>query len=279
MSHSRIIKVSASALRAYEECPYKYAKDYIWRLPDAQRMAVPIFTVGNAVHQTLAEFTKKGGRGQVDRDEIASMLMQNWDSRPFRDPDEELAHFHRAKAMVESFHDKPYPDKVAQELGIEKYVAWSRPRNGVIAVGRLDRVCLLEDGTLEVVDYKTGSRVIEEEALEKEYQALFYRTLVAQQFPRIKPKSVRVTFHYLATGRSVSVEYQQEDFQEWWGGVEFATERIRQAIRAHEEGAPIEVAFPRRSGDRCRACPMQRHCSEVVRDAQAPGCSESGRAS
>ncbi|MNR75525.1 ATP-dependent helicase/deoxyribonuclease subunit B [compost metagenome] len=266
MSDPRIIKVSASALRAYEECPYKYAMDYIRRLPNTQRAPVPIFAVGNAVHQTLAEFSKKGGRSQVDRDEIASMLMQNWDSRPFRDPDEELAHFHRAKAMVESFHDKPYPGKVAQELGIEKYVAWSRPRNGVIAVGRLDRVCLLEDGTLEVVDYKTGSRVIEEEALEKEYQALFYRTLVAQQFPRIKPKSIRVTFHYLATGRSVSVEYQHEEFQEWWGGVEFAAERIRQAIREHEEGAPIEVAFPRRRGDRCRACPMQLHCSEVVLD-------------
>ena len=34
------LRLSASAVKAYEQCPYRYAKDYVDRLPQAEREPV-----------------------------------------------------------------------------------------------------------------------------------------------------------------------------------------------------------------------------------------------
>lgn len=273
MSDSRIIKVSASALRAYEECPYRYALDYVHRLPNTQRMPVPIFAFGNAVHQALAKFVQSGGRPSIDRDGIAATLVSCWDSKPYPDPETELAYFHRAKEMVERFHDTPYPQTPVEDLGIEQKLAWVIPRRNMLATGRVDRLIRHSDGTLEVIDYKTSQRPLSEEELLKDAQAILYRSLVADRYPVLASEGVRVTFYYLAVGKSVSVSFDRDTFLEAWQQIEELVEKIRQARERVRDGCSLQEAFPTKRGNQCRHCPMRGHCDGLpeyrVVDVQA----------
>lgn len=179
MQGNEPLRLSASAVRAFLECPYRYARDYVDRLPDADREPVPSFAFGNAMHQALAEFIRQGGWGAVSLDDLIGLLMRHWEGGVYPDADTELYHFHRGREMLARFYKNPYPLAVEQELGVEQYVRWRAPRKGLLATGKLDRACIIPGNVLEIVDYKTGSWVPKDDDLKKDYQALFYRTLGA----------------------------------------------------------------------------------------------------
>lgn len=264
MAHSLPLKLSASALRAYQECKYRYALSYVYRLPNAQRVPVASLSFGNAVHQTLAQFQREGGHSSNTKDDIVSMLVEHWDSSPYQDPDIELSMFHRAKEMVERFYDSPYPQAPVQTLGIEQKLTWTAPRRQILATGRIDYVCLHGDGTLEVVDYKTSYRPKNSDDLSRDFQAVIYRSLAAERFHRLKPSRILLTFHYLECGSSVTIEIEQEDFLERWGRIEEIAGRIRNSIDRVKSGTPILEEFSMTRGNGCRHCPMRGHCDEVA---------------
>jgi DNA helicase-2/ATP-dependent DNA helicase PcrA len=255
-----IIKVSASALRSFEECPYRYALDHVSRLPDAERSPVPIFAFGNAVHQTLAKFVQSGGRSTIDRDGITATLMDCWDSSAYPDPETELAYFHRAKEMVERFHESPYPQTAVEDLGIEQNLAWIIPHRNMLATGRVDRLIRHPDGTTEILDYKTSRTPLSEGDLLKDAQTILYRSLVADRYPELASGSIRVTFYYLPVGKSVSVTFDRDSFLEAWQRIEKLVGRIREGRERARRGWAIKEAFHANRGNHCRSCPMRGHC-------------------
>lgn len=263
------IRISASGIRAYQSCAYRYALDYIERLPAHEREPVPPFAVGDAVHKALAQFIRLGGWRTRSLDDLIELLMRHWDSRVHGDEEISHMHFTRCREQLEVFYQNPYPVVVAHEADVEKYVAWSRPRKGILATGRLDRTCLLPDGTLEVIDYKTGRCRLTDEELAREIQAIFYRTLAAEVYQRLSPAVIRVTFLYLEDLVPISVEYAQEDFMYLWSTVEAVVANIRRDRLHYQRGFPLQEAFPLNRGEHCRFCPMRRHCGGISHQSQA----------
>lgn len=254
------LRISASAIRAYQGCAYRYALDYIERLPDAERELVPAFAFGDAVHKALAQFTRMGGHANRSVDDLIELLMRYWNSRAYLD--EEMSHFQflRGRELLEAFYFNPYPGVVSREVAVEAYVRWSAFRRGIMAVGRLDRVCLLPDGVLEVIDYKTGRPPQEHEAITADLQAVFYRTLAAEAYRELQPTGIRVTFLYLDGMVPVSSNLEKEAFQERWAEVEAVVASIRRDRRYHQRGLELDQAFRPHRSEQCRTCPMRRHC-------------------
>jgi putative RecB family exonuclease len=254
------LKISASAIKAYEQCPYRYAKDYVDRLPQNEREPVFHLAFGNTVHRTIAKFILAGGWVKVPHLQLVQMLHEHWDDSLLETKSRRLKEFQRAKAMIDGFYFRRYPRDVTTELGVERYVRWSQPRNGILATGKLDRVCLVGGDTLEVIDYKTGKLSIEPGDLVNDLQAVFYRTLAADVFQELSPRSVKVTFFYLGEGHPMSVELSRDDLIDRWRHVQQIAEQIRKARRNHEAGLPLREAFPVSRGLQCQGCPMQKHC-------------------
>lgn len=166
-----------------------------------------IFAFGESIHKALAQFSRQGGHARRSVDDLIALLMRHWDGKAYESLKESEVQFLRAREMLEAFHANPYPAAVERELGVEAFVSWERARRGILAVGKIDRACLLQDGTLEVVDYKCGKKKLTHNELTKDHQMAFYRTLAAEQFRPIAPKAIRVTFLYLDGPQSASVEF------------------------------------------------------------------------
>ncbi len=68
------------------------------------------------------------------------------------------------------------------------------------------------DGTIEVIDSKSGDRVPAEDELAQDLQAAFYRSLAADRFRELRPPEIQVSFYFLPVATRVSVVFEKEDF-------------------------------------------------------------------
>lgn len=263
------IRISASGIRAYQSCPYKYALDYVEKLPKEEREPIIAFAFGDAVHKAVAQFIRLGGWKAKSLDDLVALLMRHWDNSVYPDDQVAFEQFTRAREMLEVFYFNPYPSEVARELEVEAFVSWAGYRKGILATGRFDRTCLLPDGTLEVIDYKTGKCRQTAQELERDAQALFYRTLAADSYRGLAPSAIKVTFLFLDGFTPVSVEYCQADFLAHWSGIESVVSEIRRDRRHYERGLDLYEAFPPYRGNQCSSCAMRRHCERIAPLAEA----------
>lgn len=257
------LRLSASAVKAYEACPYKYARDYVDRLPQQEREPVQSFAFGNTIHAVIASFIRKGGWSKVTRQELTDMLFQQWDRLLLDDKPSELRERQRSQALLDVFYFNRFPRTVERELGMELWLNWARPHRGILASGKLDRVCLLQDRTLQVIDYKTG-RAPAKEKLANDAQVVFYRSLAGEAYADLAPERTIVSFYHLQDGKEVCFELTPEEFHERWAPIEATAVKIREAKTRFQEGHPLWVAFPLRRGYGCASCPMRGHCDRLV---------------
>lgn len=262
MNDRDIMRISPSAIRAFSECEYAYARTYVDPLPKEQHLPVPALALGSAVHAAIAKFLNRGGWARCGLDELMAMLTLTWRPEHFGDDATERDAFERARALLVGFHAEPYPAAgvVVRELGVERSLAWRKPRHGILAVGRIDRICLCTEGELRLVDYKVGRVPRQPERLQHDVQVLTYRSIAADAFAWLAPRRITVALRYLADGAAVELDLDPVSFHDGWADVLAVVDAIRLARARHRAGAPIIDAFPPNRGPNCRGCRFAAHC-------------------
>jgi DNA helicase-2/ATP-dependent DNA helicase PcrA len=147
------LELSASAIEAYDRCPLKYSLQKLWRLPEEPSAALQY---GSAMHTALKDFydaAKQGRRRTAE--ETVEIFMRLFESAKIeedlqrqlyqRQGAEQLRQFVAARDIEEP------PDVVATEKPIRFMI------EDVTIIGRIDRIDRAADGTLVVIDYKTGN--------------------------------------------------------------------------------------------------------------------------
>ncbi len=257
-----LIKLSPSAVRAFRNCPYRYALDYVQRLPASERVPVPMLAFGNAIHQALADFIREGGWQRFSKDDLIAIFMRHWDGTPYEDEEIEMSQFHHGRLLLEAFHDRPFPTRTPKERGVEVRLNWRTARKNILATGKIDRLCETEDGRLLVIDYKVG-RYHPQAAEDLNVQATFYRSLVADTIARTIPMPIEIVYHFLGSQSTLTVEFTYEDFLQVWESLEITADQIRASTASFHQGRPLWAAFPLHRGHQCLSCPMQSHCEQV----------------
>lgn len=254
------LRLSASAVRSFKECAYRYARDYIQRIGPNTASRSSALVLGEVVHAVIADFHRHGGWSAVGQDDLETLLIAHW--RGVSLPDS-VASFERARTLLQHFYDSRFPAVVTQELGVERWLRWERARSGIVASGRIDRACQTADGTLWLLDYKTGKRREGAEPGEDDLQTLFYRSLGAEAFSSLRPRRMVVAFVFLDGGSPVEVEVGRESFDDGWKHIKSIGAAIQAAKDLVGAGAPLDVAFPPTRCGRCFSCPLNVHCHDV----------------
>ena len=82
--------------------------------------------------------------------------------------------------------------------------------------GRLDRVDVLADGTLEIIDYKTGATIPTQGEVDKNLQLSFY-ALAATSIPQAPfgkaPEKVKLSLYFLDEQEKLSTTRTKEDLE------------------------------------------------------------------
>ncbi len=214
---------SFSQLKSYETCPYQYYLMHVLKIPSK---GSPYFSFGQTLHSTLQKFYERmqelnavkqaslfdtGGSATVassaglkvpSRDELFALYTASWIEDWYDTPKQKEQYFADGKKILADFYERNaaagwrIPARLEGwfKISVESYLVH----------GRIDRIDVLPDKTLEIIDYKTGNPKDKLSAEDKE-QLLLYQ-LAVQTLPEYTflgtPKML--TYYYLNNNSTVS---------------------------------------------------------------------------
>jgi putative RecB family exonuclease len=246
---AQIRRFSPSALERFRTCPKAF-----W-LADVERQSVPEtprpkLAQANAVHHALERFfglpLEERSPAMLER-ALRAVWPLHRTPTTFADRDEEAAYGREALAMLARFGGSF--DLSIEPLAREQWLS-KRLAGGAEIFGKVDRIDALGEG-LALIDYKTGARAIEDDALKDEPAAQIYAVAAAAAYD--KPVE-QVRFVYLPLGRQVVWMPELEDL----AAIEAQLATLTREIR-------LRPAFEARPSHACRWCEYQLLCPERQR--------------
>jgi hypothetical protein len=238
----RVVKCSASAIGLYNHCPFSYFMQYILGMESRAGKAA---LQGNIVHQVLEWMIKLRKRGKTNVDPMW-LLHRAWDELTVKsDIDirkvttridketgdfKEAADFKKCRVALETVLADPYynPHQLASVVDAERWFALEMPgnewqcldENGKLhqftVRGFIDLVHEIDAETIEIVDWKTGSRKdfytrqpIDEALLMREVQPRLYHLAAYFLYP--KYNNILITFYYTNDGGPITIALSQDD--------------------------------------------------------------------
>jgi len=238
----RVVKCSASAIGLYNHCPFSYFMRYILGMESKAGKAA---LQGSIVHQALEWMIKLRKRGKTNVDPMW-LLNRSWDELTAKSEIEirrvttridketgelkEAADFKKCRIALEAVLADPYynPYQIANPIDAERWFALEMPgeewscldkdgnRHQFAVRGFIDLVQEIDEDTIEIVDWKTGSRKdfysqqpIDEALLMREVQPRLYHLAAYFLYP--KYKNILITFYYTNDGGPVTIALSKED--------------------------------------------------------------------
>jgi putative RecB family exonuclease len=161
--------------------------------------------------------------------------------------------YHQAVEQLKLFSGMR--DLKAQPVAVEPYFQ-IQPELGITLFGRVDRIDAAGNGSLELIDYKTGADAEETDARQLRLYAIMAEASLG------KPVS-RLSFWYLADGSTATAPFTEADRQS-------TRSELISTIAEMEE----TTNFPPNIGTHCVYCPYLHACSErreIARRREAEG--------
>lgn len=233
-----MLRVSPLKVRVFGACRLRYRYQYVERIPARLR---PSDTAGSLIHRVLCDFFSKVPPEERTEDQLLRMFEDGWQAlspRYRRMPGTEELHRAGAEQLRRFAHQH---DLRAQPYLVEPYLQVEVAPD-VILFGRVDRIDQEPDGSLHIVDYKTGSHPDEVDA----GQLRLYAIMVEQSLR--KPVS-RLSFWYLDDGLIWTTNLSDED-----------KSQIRQDLLAAIAEMRSVAEFPPTIGAHCAHCPYLYAC-------------------
>lgn len=240
----KLIKLSASSMKTFDQCPKKYFYNYIAREP---RKQWDHFDLGNLCHKALEIFheiyMEEGPRGGS-----LSKLMAHSFAEARKDfPDAKIEIIADAKALVQDYLKLVSTDGMPHVKGVETKFNLNIT-DDILVRGFLDRVDILpKSGIFHIVDYKTtkNKRYLEP------FQLLIYGLWLQSEYPDLE--EFKASYVLLRHGSSSkSYTFNCEDIVKIKKKILGFAEDIR-ASEKSEEWATI-------TGPLCNWCDFKKIC-------------------
>ncbi len=254
--------ISHSAISSFSRCPHSYYLQYIYRNPNTgNRVQInnPYFSLGLAVHRTI--------------EELSSVSIKERTKISLKDRFDDIFAEYRgiAGGFISSVKEKSFYERGLQMMErVEKSSFLHRPsvntdtdfptidlfKDNVKLVGSLDWIELLPQGTVHIVDFKTGNSKESNGSL----QLPIYKLLAENN---LSQKVESVSYWYLQHDDEPISQEIKEDFS-----LDIIKEKAAEIKRAIEE-----ENFPCQYPGRCFACEDY----EKIFQGEAEMVSEGGR--
>lgn len=159
--------LSHSSISIYKECPQKYKFKYIDKIPEKPRH---FFSFGSSVHSALEFFYGGMALPAPSLSDVLKFYKENWIAKGYKDAAQEEKYFADGRTILTEFYQKhiatfalPYFVEYNFNFEVE----------GVPVTGKIDRIDKNEDGSLVIIDYKTGKAIAPERVLKDEQLTMY----------------------------------------------------------------------------------------------------------
>ena len=199
---------SPTRLKTFLSCPMMYRLEYVEKLGRFYHKARAGFTFGSTLHQTLQNFHEAGGSAEVSAEQLVKRLEADWQSQGYRDSAQEQAHKEAAVQILATYHAAASERAdVTRTFLTEKMLKWDL--GPFVLTGRIDRIDEhVADGSLEIVDYKSGRLDVTEEEVRGALAMSIYQLLAKRNWP---DRHVFATIHALRGGVTASASFTEDE--------------------------------------------------------------------
>lgn len=254
-------KFSFTQIKAFETCPLQYKFQHILHLPVQGR---PSFSFGQSIHSALQKFftlvMERAGKRQIDlfggvaekkpeagADELLRLYSESWVDDWYADKNQKQEYFEKGKKSLLAYYET-IKDNFPVPLYLEK--GFNLKIGKYTFNGKIDRIDPLPDGTVEIIDYKTGKGK-EENKVDKD-QLLIYQ--LAAVNPQILDKKVsKLSYLYIEDGNKVSFLGEDKDLS-----------KLEEKITGTIDEIGRSVFAPTPSEFKCKFCDFKDICEHRI---------------
>lgn len=240
------MQTSYSALETFLQCPQKYKFQEIDRIRTPKGKDA-IF--GTTIHSALKFYHQPGRLAPASASEAIKYFEDNWNKDLFADPYAEQAFFLQGKSILERYCKENDAAKFSP-LAMELYFQAPIGKDHILS-GKIDRIDKLEDGSFEIIDYKTSRRLPSQEDVNNDLQLAIYQIGFLNKWPQFS-QPIKVSLYFLQHGIKLSNQLSEEDVAK--------TKEKALGIIAQIEKAAAKNKFDPNPGILCDWCGHQKYC-------------------
>ena len=248
-----ILRFSYSALNTFKTCPRRYEYNYLLKIPQPPNGAA---SFGSSLHNTLNEFYKLVDQSKQaslfeDYDEdlslnrLLTIYEDKWISVGYESREHHDTLKKRGGEILEKFYGH-FKDEITRIEFLEK--GFKLKMGKYTITGRIDRADKLPDGTLEVIDYKSGKSKSQKD-VDKDQQLAIYALATKECFDQ--PAS-KLTLYFLDEDLKVTTEPNADMLEKIRDGIVETADKINES-----DFAPTPSKFV------CGFCPYNRICDKA----------------
>lgn len=151
-----MLRLSPYSIGMYQRCPRRYKYHYVDGLIQRYRKRWAWLTMGDNVHAALAEFLGVVPEENRSVETLENLLRKKWrqNRQGFANREDERQWGERALAQLRWFVNTQRID--VRPFMLERFLE-APVTEDLILNGRIDRIDQIGDGSLHVIDYKTGT--------------------------------------------------------------------------------------------------------------------------
>lgn len=203
------MRVSHSALETYLTCPQKY------KFQEIDKIRVPkskeaIF--GTAIHNALRYMFMRDPLFPTV-EEVIAHFRESFLSNETIAEEDKARYVQSGEKMIRQFYLKnpPWNFQIV-DLESRFEVPLEDPVYGVthMLVGNIDRIDKHENGTFEIIDYKTSRKLPAQSEVDKNAQLSIYQLALQKKWPHVDPEQISLSLYFLKSGEKLSTRRTKE---------------------------------------------------------------------
>lgn len=206
------MRVSYSALEVFKKCPQKYKFKELDKIKEPPSLSA-IF--GATAHDALQYF--HGQKTIPSLNELTAYFSAKWAERKEKlkdknipDSDLELLEREAKNILLNYYNDNSSKNPHVINLELKFEASIEDGGDFHILTGKIDRIDRNEDGSFEIVDYKTSKKMLSQSDVDDDLQLSIYHLGFSEKWPDFKNRPIKLSLYFLRHREKVSTKRSEE---------------------------------------------------------------------
>lgn len=247
--------LSPTKIATYLECAVKYRYIYLDKIGRFYLRARPYYSFGSTLHQVLQSFHAEGAAQTVEQ--MTQKYEQTWIAAGYETSQQEEEYRAVGAEIVQTYHVAAQERLLQQIETIFTEKTISLDMGPFVLSGRVDRIDRHPDGTLEIIDYKSGRWEVTPEEVAEDLAMSIYQLILRRNHPGTR---VLATIYCLRSGAQATAELSEADIETFAADILQLGQQILHRDYEHVEPERIPA---------CEDCDFLPRCEKFWRQQAA----------